>query len=486
MGGIPWSSKACKNCKAGKVKVGTILYQENHPTNHLISVTYKNLNVDGALKEVLIAQGMREDVLSSRHVASKQAVTRIQPTKMFQSISSGPAKLVQISSTYINLWFPMETPQISGIDMWFGKDSWFQIFTHIQQIPNKSPMLERAIIAISMVCLGKLNHDEVLVEQGIRWYNSSIRHLLHMIQRNDLSQDMIFATVIFQMLEVWYSPYGMGAFVAHINGTNTCIKRLTDAQASTPVMKILTRDQRRLSIMALPLADDMKYVAQAGQPSEDETPIDELYNLLAPVSNLVFESNKIESSDWQAANRILSATLGCREEILSWYARRKDSVGLPFHSSSKSLATEQNQKSSRHLFGTPYSFLSFESAALHVIYWNALILVEELIHTTHTNVSLWSGEKPTDYTEQSIGHEMSEFYADEICRSVPYCLSGASGGWGVGALIGCLSQIVRPYIALRRKEKVRFLSRALPTFYKSWHGTSDSYFRPYPGNVGKL
>ncbi|KAJ5730574.1 uncharacterized protein N7483_005082 [Penicillium malachiteum] len=231
MGGIPWSSKACKNCKTSKVKVDTIiLSHENHPTNHRISVTYKNLNVEDASEEVYIAQASCDSN---------------EP----EEINPGPAKCVQISSTYINLWFPMDTPQISGIDMWFGKDTWYQIFTHIQQIPNKSQMLERAIIAISLLCIGKLNHDKIMVEQGIWWYNSSTRHLLHMIQRNDLSDEIILATVIFQMLEVLYSPYGMGAFVAHVNGTNICIKKLTDAQASTPVMKLLTRDQRRLSIV---------------------------------------------------------------------------------------------------------------------------------------------------------------------------------------------------------------------------------------------
>ncbi|KAJ5621562.1 hypothetical protein N7528_006345 [Penicillium herquei] len=276
-----------------------------------------------------------------------------------------------------------------------------------------------------------------------------------MIQRNHLSEEIIFATVIFQMLEVWYSPYGMGAFVAHINGTNACIKRLTGAQASTPVMKLLTRDQRRLSIMALTLADDMKHLAQDGQPSKDDTPLDELFHFLAPVANMVFESNTIENSDLQAAKRILSATHDYREEILSWYARRKDSIGLPYHSPSQSPTSDQTTSS--HLFGTPYSFPDFESAALHVIYWTALILIEELIYKTRTIISPSPDcQKPTDHAAQSIGHAMSAFYADEICRSVPYCFSGASGAWGMGTLIGCFSQIVRPYIALRQKEKLGY------------------------------
>lgn len=43
----------------------------------------------------------------------------------------------------------------------------------------------------------------------------------------------------------------MEAFVAHENATNSFIKKLTEAQASAPAMKLLIRDQRRLSIVSL-------------------------------------------------------------------------------------------------------------------------------------------------------------------------------------------------------------------------------------------
>lgn len=96
----------------------------------------------------------------------------------------------------------MDNPQISGIDAYFGKDTWYEIFTHIHQISNRSQMLERAMAAVSLICLGKFHHDEVLIQQGLWWYNSSIRRLLRMIERNDSSDEMVLATVMFQMIEV--------------------------------------------------------------------------------------------------------------------------------------------------------------------------------------------------------------------------------------------------------------------------------------------
>lgn len=51
---------------------------------------------------------------------------------------------------------------------------------------------------------------------------------------------------------------------------------------------------------------------------------------------------------------------------------------------------------------------------------------------------------------------MSEFYADEACRTLPYCLTGVYGAWGLSSLTGCLTQISRPYAVLRRWEKLNY------------------------------
>ena len=206
--------------------------------------------------------------------------------------------------------------------------------------------------------------------------------------------------------------------------------------------------------MSLMLTNDMADLARIGQSSEEDTPLDELFQIMAPISNLAFETNAIQDSNWQAAKRILYAALDYREEMLSWYAHGKDNLGYPFHVPS---APATGHPSSDPLFGPLYSFPNFESAALHVIYWTGMIIVEEMIHKTHAILSLWSDDqKFNNFADRQAGHDMSEFYADEACRSVPYCLSGAAGAWGIGTLLGCFVQVVRPYIALRQKEKLEY------------------------------
>ncbi|KAJ5288820.1 hypothetical protein N7478_001850 [Penicillium angulare] len=327
---------------------------------------------------------------------------------MFLAIDSGPTECVQISSTYINICFPMDIPQASGIDLYFDKDAWYQIFTHIQQLSNKSQMLERAVTAISLVCLGKVEHDDTLVEQGIWWYNSSIRRLLHIITRNEWSEEVVFATIMFQMLEI---------------------------------ASVVESSITRLSL--------------GGEPSEEDTLLDELFRFLEPVSDLVSEWNTRNKSDWQAAKPALHACLDYRQQALSWYARRKFVIEPAFHQPDGPVTTEQDP--SNYPFGTHYSFSNLGSASLHVAYWTLLVLIEDTIQRILNLVSPGSVDEELIYlNERSIGHKMSEFYADEICRSLPYCLAGVHGAWGLGSLTGLLTQIARPYIALRRCEKLNY------------------------------
>lgn len=204
--------------------------------------------------------------------------------------------------------------------------------------------------------------------------------------------------------------------------------------------------------MSIMITNDMTHSARVGQSSDEDTLLDDLFQIMAPISNLVFASNTIEDSNWQAAKRIFYATLDHRDEMLLWYAQNKDNIGYPSHAPSEFEMA--GQPSSDPLFGPLYSFPNFESAALHVIYWTGMVLVEELIHKTHAILSLWSNEEQfKNLPGRQTGHDMSEFYADEACRSVPYCLSGAAGAWGMGTMLGCFTQLVRPYIVLRQKKK---------------------------------
>lgn len=66
-------------------------------------------------------------------------------------------------------------------------------------------MLETACSALACVFLGKIRHDEQLLQYGVRLYNQAIRHLVYAINHNaygSYTEDIVYTCVIFQQVQV--------------------------------------------------------------------------------------------------------------------------------------------------------------------------------------------------------------------------------------------------------------------------------------------
>jgi len=89
-----------------------------------------------------------------------------------------------------------------------------------------------------------------------------------------------------------------------------------------------------------------------------------------------------------------------------------------------------------------------------------LVLVESLIHwartLTEASQSTTSSQNTATYHEYLI----SEYYADQVCRALPFCLQPKMKTWGVHVVIASVAQICKPYIFLRRKSKLDWCLRA--------------------------
>lgn len=79
-------------------------------------------------------------------------------------------------------------------------------------------MLEQAISAISCVFIGKLEGDARMLRQGVQLYNSCIRQMCQTLERKTYSDELLYASVIFQELEV--TP----VFPIHAHNGHTHIK----------------------------------------------------------------------------------------------------------------------------------------------------------------------------------------------------------------------------------------------------------------------
>lgn len=118
------------------------------------------------------------------------------------TINAAPQIRQQISSSYMDSWFPSTNLPEPGTDIYYPVGDWNWLFTNFLQLSSNSPMLEEAVVAVSSISLGKMNRDDSLVHRGVASYNQSIRLMSNMIQQNMLTEELLFATVTFQMIEV--------------------------------------------------------------------------------------------------------------------------------------------------------------------------------------------------------------------------------------------------------------------------------------------
>jgi len=110
----------------------------------------------------------------------------VQPTSVVRS---------QVVSTFIDAYTPA--------DMYSSEiDILPNLVIQISMRPAKSEMLERALAAVSCIYLGRIKHDRTLLQAGIQHYEIATQHMSRMLCRMVRMDDMIYTTVIFQLLQV--------------------------------------------------------------------------------------------------------------------------------------------------------------------------------------------------------------------------------------------------------------------------------------------
>lgn len=108
-----------------------------------------------------------------------------------------------------------------------------------------------------------------------------------------------------------------------------------------------------------------------------------------------------------------------------------------------------------HLFGAPYRFTSLDHARLHVLYWTSLTMVQSLIYQARILVLAHSCPSGTLSPHPAAHQEylLSEHYAAQICRAVPFCLQPQMKLAGARVIIPIIPHIFKPYIHLRDRER---------------------------------
>lgn len=204
MGGIPYQSPGCTSCRKRKVRVRL---------SESLQVTHFQTNYDQCdlgkpqcmrcIKRKVPCPGYEKDRIFLHQVAPPtssdqqiQYIGRARPFILSPAVSAGPALRSQMVSTFLDASFPVNLGFSDKIDVLPS------LVVNISTRPVKSEMLERALSAVSCIYLGRINQDENLIHTGVGHYDMAIRYMSFMLYHRFQTDDMIYTTVIFQLLQV--------------------------------------------------------------------------------------------------------------------------------------------------------------------------------------------------------------------------------------------------------------------------------------------
>lgn len=129
---------------------------------------------------------------------SPTEIAQIAP--LSRSVESHAGNRSQLFSSFLSAYFPLNTAGLAGADVWY------HLLTGFAALPSKAgtsaSLLDKSMSALTCVGLGQITQDQQLIYYGTHLYNAAITHMSTMIQRNAPNEELLYATVIFQRLEV--------------------------------------------------------------------------------------------------------------------------------------------------------------------------------------------------------------------------------------------------------------------------------------------
>ncbi|KAJ5682701.1 hypothetical protein N7462_005866 [Penicillium macrosclerotiorum] len=378
-----------------------------------------------------------------------------------QSVRPGPALREQVFSSYIDVIFPSIENQ-STVDLWPS------LITTFSKLPQKTRMLETAISAISCAYLGKLKRDKRVFQHGIQLYNVAIRQMSSMINQDYFCDDIIYTTIIFQEMELCYCPDGLQTWFTHISGTNAILSHYRRRAKKTPLVDSIYHEHQKLVIVYSTKGIEMSkqdydYIMEPFDGKR--TPLLDLLALFAGFTPLAAAIHVLDPSNRDAFEKVLQKCVGHQQKIIEWYS--KVQIVRPFSCSPDDVLCER--LSTDHVLGPALRFISLDNARLHMMFWTLLCIIHPIISRVRIlarakdNQSALRATSVDDPILNQLDDEdqhLSFFYANQIGRSIPYCVQDTMKCGGFHTVIFSLCQMCKVSVDHGDRERFDWCQRA--------------------------
>jgi hypothetical protein len=185
-----------------------------------------------------------------------------------------------------------------------------------------------------------------------------------------------------------------------------------------------------------------------------ESPFDGLVKLYADSAIIAQAANSINPLDYRACRLLLHHSIAHEKNIAAWYEQIKQEIGgAPWECAQGELLCSGLGRSD-DLFGIPFRFSSLENARIHILVWNLLRDLQPYIYTARSLVRSFTDDSLPKVELRCENQQLAGYYADQMARSVLYCLQDEFKSCGVQCLIFCVCQAAKTWIGIRSAEKI--------------------------------
>ncbi|KAL4869133.1 hypothetical protein BDV12DRAFT_86769 [Aspergillus spectabilis] len=487
MGGIPYTSTGCNTCRRRKVKC-----DETKP--ECLRCTKYGHQCTGYERKKVFVHRSGTAAEKSQKLAPESNISLVKSSKNIgiPRLNVKPELRSQLLTAFIEAYIPQRQ---------YLHDIAAQHLLHT--LPDLtgsggSAILERAAICLSTGLLAKQNQDDRLLQYSNMLYGNTLMALNGRITSGaKLGPDILYTTVVLQNYElVNCSPPGFGAWIAHVQGGVAVSTQTSAEKEETVAEKLFYRQMRFVALCDAvgkrkpPYLYKMRlWQRSSSQSGESPDPIDELIDLLAECCAIMervdeFATARPASSkkSRMIGNQILLDSLTLEKNLHRVCISMQQTLGVPKASPLNTIPQEDFRNSLRtDLFPDTLDFASVTCAESHMTYWSTLVLLYPLIGEIYSILDVPPSDFPVpiyyDLTNGEIPEKarrvsssvdtstaytaLAEHYADEICRSVLYCIQPNVKMLGLQTLIAHLSMCVQFFHVEKLTAKLEWCQDAL-------------------------
>lgn len=405
MGGTPYQSLGCANCRRRKIKCDLAKPECARCVKNgalcLGYVEYRNI-----LHHSLVT---RRTPYGNTTRPAHRLVDKLLPHP--NELNGKVQVRTQIFSEFMNALFAHNV--LSDCK----DDNWYILMSHFPSMAGESGLVDRSVIALAATFLANKKGDAQLLRHGVEIYNSAINGLARMLQRDfQPTFDMFYSMIVFHTYELMQTNIeALPNCLAHIQGTTAILEHLdcTNLEQKPFLRAMLIRQKWATTFFAL----NTKYVFRVHCESlvrrVDNSPLDQLFGIVAECVNLQKSLDHIkkqkDSGQPASYEPLLSYCHEIENKLQDWltkYAPRLDGGPVSDWNQPKNYPQALPSKS----FLEPYRFQSLATGKTYVLFWVISLMVRRILY--HTD----------DLRERAPSPTNMLFCADQICRCVDYCM----------------------------------------------------------------